>query len=328
MKRRRPVFSALVALLLSIVQCEALSAQGSPEQQAAGLLHRQKLEEKCALWSRSKPRLPRLPRSVLSVHSYLRQPRQAGQERDVHPASNQDEQWEKDYEAFEALQRAKDGEPTLALLAQSQGIDAKVAKVLQQTETLENEEDLKRPTEQQQIRHAKELQANHHLAEMKAKDSEVSLLRLQGEAKQTHMQARAYEIMQGKAENFQRAKAEQQRFMQWQKAHEMTKSTQNLFATQKETVSLITRELHKHRDMFEVVQELQKEQRQQLRQQRSEDDTSSRFEQWQRSPQGMATVEKQKKQQKEHAAMKEHEAEWIADEGRFAMWQQRRSRGL
>ncbi|CAJ1422130.1 unnamed protein product [Effrenium voratum] len=311
MKRWGCSYAALVVAL-------AAASPESPDQQVQETLRRQRLEEKFARWRRTP--VARHHRPVLvATYSYL--PPKPVEE--VQTPSLQDDQWEKDYEAFETLQKAKGGQhPAMALLMRSQGgLEARVARVLQQTkedqeDSATRQERLQRE-ERQRFRQAKAMEADHHLAKMQAakqKSAEVALMRVQGEAQQTaKAEARAREIMMQKegagAGSKQLAtSAEQARFKEWQRSHE-SKSRQTIYATQKETVGLITKEVQKHRNLFDVVQELQKQQREQLKQQRLEEDTG-RFERWQRTPQALA--------KREESAVQEPE---LVDEGqRFAQW--------
>lgn len=69
-------------------------------------------------------------------------------------------------------------------------------------------------------------------------------------------------------------------------------------------MSLITRELQKKRDLFEVVQELQQQQREELRRERpgpfmgwpwgGRHEDGSRFDVWQRTPEALAQHEKRR----------------------------------
>ncbi|CAJ1422131.1 unnamed protein product [Effrenium voratum] len=184
MKRWGCSYAALVVAL-------AAASPESPDQQVQETLRRQRLEEKFARWRRTP--VARHHRPVLvATYSYL--PPKPVEE--VQTPSLQDDQWEKDYEAFETLQKAKGGQhPAMALLMRSQGgLEARVARVLQQTkedqeDSATRQERLQRE-ERQRFRQAKAMEADHHLAKMQAakqKSAEVALMRVQGEAQQTQL---------------------------------------------------------------------------------------------------------------------------------------------
>lgn len=253
-----------------------------------------------------------------------------------------EEQWQKDYEAFVALQKAKGhpgdakGPSLLALSGSQEGLEAKVAKVLEETR---REDELHsagyaerlRQAQWLKLRQAKEERADRHLAKLEAQkkqeDAEVALLRVEGGASQaTRLRERAREILaqQESGELQQASRAEQERYRQWQQSHETAQSQQHLFSTQREAVSVISREVQgKHRKMFEVIQELQKEQRQHVKQLRLESD-SGRFDRWQQSPQGSSVLmqmrEKRKKQKEQELAQERLVNEARQEGNRFDRW--------
>ncbi|CAE7317690.1 unnamed protein product [Symbiodinium natans] len=198
-----------VLLLLDDVLAAEVSSISVPEQQALAAERRKASEAKFAAWQKRAPVLAqKFNRQLLPQHRrQLPSASSLAQEvptlKPVVPEPTlpkvAEEQWQKDYEAFMALQKAQ-GHPgeashgghaaSLLTLSGSQaGLEAKVAQVLEETR---REEELHsagyaarlRQAQWLKLRKAKEERADRHLAKLQAfkkqEDAEVALLRVEG----------------------------------------------------------------------------------------------------------------------------------------------------
>jgi len=333
--------------LLGDAFAEEVSSISAPEKQALDAERRRASEAKFAAWQKRAPALAqKFNRQLRPQHHQVLPAAPPVEEAfPSAPASlpkASEEQWQKDYEAFMALQKAKahpgdaPGTSLLTLSGSQEGLEAKVAKVLEETR---REDELHsagyaerlRQAQWLKLRKAKEERADRHLAKLEAQkkqeDAEVALLRVEGGVSQaTRLRERAREILAQResGELQQASRAEQERFRQWQQSHETAQSQQQLFSTQREAVSVISREVQgKHRKMFEVIQELQKQQRQHVKQLRLESD-SGRFDRWQQSPQGSSVLtqmrEKRQKQKEQELAQERLVSEARQEGNRFDRW--------
>jgi len=212
-------------------------------------------------------------------------------------ASDANQQWQKDYEAFVALQRVpgpalEEEDPALvsALLVGSQsgslgsllGQDQRQEAAVQK-QTLEE-------AQRREARRKKEQEEQKRLQELKERKYEDNEFQAQDRARKHHEQQIHKRLAAVPVERAPQDGVPQQtppideRYERWRKEPRSPVSVLDLsrlrsFRNQQETVKAITREVEsKHRPLFDVVQDLQSQQQEQVEIRRPVE--GGRFERW------------------------------------------------